>query len=131
MVFWIFASAILPLVKASILCLLLRIGQILPAVRKSVWALLVFNAIAGIIPEGFILFQCPELPDSTWKSRTFGNLHCVDRFSLGRLFIFQVSVNMLTDLLVFPIPVYFAWCLRHADIKSRLWVIFLFSLSLA
>ncbi|EGX51952.1 hypothetical protein TWF569_001775 [Orbilia oligospora] len=130
MVFYMFSVWILPLVKASIIILLLKVGGIIAPVRKAVYVLFAINTIGAIIPALFYLFECPPLTGNNWKPTTFGNLHCAGRLVIGRINIFQVCINMFTDLLTFPIPVYLTWKLQKASLRDRLIIVFLFSLSL-
>ncbi|KAJ6263373.1 hypothetical protein Dda_1936 [Drechslerella dactyloides] len=130
MVFFMFSVWILPLVKASIMILLLKLGGIITPVRIAVYTLFAVNLIGAVVPALFYLFECPPLTGNTWQLRTFGNLHCAGRIVVGRINIFQVCINMFTDLLIFPIPVYLTWRLQKASLRDRLVVLFLFSLSL-
>ncbi|KAF3933887.1 hypothetical protein ABW19_dt0203599 [Dactylella cylindrospora] len=130
MVFYMFSVWILPLVKASIIILLLKVGGIISPVRNAVYFLFAVNFLGAIIPAFFYLFQCPPLTGQNWQERTFGDLHCAGRIVVGRLNIFQVCINMFTDLLIFPIPVYLTWKLQKASLRDRAVIIFLFSLSL-
>ncbi|KAK6544008.1 hypothetical protein TWF694_000722 [Orbilia ellipsospora] len=129
-IFFMFSVWILPLVKASIIILLLKLGGIMTPVRITVYILFAVNAIGAIVPAIFYLFECPPLTNNTWQQRTFGDLHCAGRIVIGRVNIFQVCLNMFTDLLIFPIPVYLTWKLQKTSIRDRLIVVFLFSLSL-
>ncbi|EPS42951.1 hypothetical protein H072_3035 [Dactylellina haptotyla CBS 200.50] len=129
-VFYMFSVWILPLVKASIIILLLKVGGIISPVRNAVYVLFAVNAIGAIIPAFFYLFECPPLTGNNWQETTFGNLHCAGRIVVGRINIFQVCINMFTDLLTFPIPVYLTWKLQKASLRDRLVIVFLFSLSL-
>lgn len=130
MVFYMFSTFILPLVKASIIVLLLKVGGIIAPVKRAVYILFVVNALIAIVPAFFYLFQCPPLTGNNWEPRTFGGLRCSGLYVVGRVNIFQVCMNMLTDLLIFPIPVYLTWKLQKASFRDRAVIIFLFSLSL-
>ncbi|KAF3193799.1 hypothetical protein TWF225_009345 [Orbilia oligospora] len=122
---------ILPLVKASILFLLLKVGGVIDNVRKFVYGVFVVNAISCLVVAVFFIFQCPQRSGNKWHDRTFGGLRCSGRIIIGRICIFQVCINMFTDLLIFPIPCYLTWKLQKASLRNRLIVVFLFSLSLA
>ncbi|KAF3915199.1 hypothetical protein ABW20_dc0107056 [Dactylellina cionopaga] len=122
---------ILPLVKASILFLLLKVGGLINNVRKFVYVVFAVNALSCVIIAIFLLFQCPMRSGNKWHDRTFGDLHCAGRVVAGRISIFQVCINMFTDLLIFPIPCYLTWKLQKASLRNRMIVVFLFSLSLA
>ncbi|KAF3905144.1 hypothetical protein ABW21_db0207513 [Orbilia brochopaga] len=120
----------MPLVKISILLLLLKIGGVFDNLRKAIWVFIVLSIINCIIVQMLLLFQCPQKPDDTAADRTFGGLSCINRKMLGRINIYQAIFNMSTDLFVFPIPVYIAYKMRMASLKDRLMVVFLFSLGL-
>ncbi|KAK6540503.1 hypothetical protein TWF694_009293 [Orbilia ellipsospora] len=124
-------ALILPLVKASILLLLLKVGGMIDNVRKFLYGVFFFNAASGIFIAVYMLFQCPLRSGNNWLPRTFGNLHCAGRLIVGRLCIAQVCINMFTDLLIFPIPVYFTWRLQKTSLRNKVIVLLLFSLSLA
>ncbi|KAF3904525.1 hypothetical protein ABW21_db0200495 [Orbilia brochopaga] len=124
-------ACVLPLVKASILLLLLKVGGVIDNVRKFIYVVFLVNAVACVITAIYLLFECPVLPGRKWQDRTFGNLHCAGLVVIGRVCTFQVSINMFTDLLVFPIPCYLTWRLQKTSFRNRLIVVFLFSLSLA
>ncbi|KAK6338109.1 hypothetical protein TWF696_001580 [Orbilia brochopaga] len=123
-------ACILPFVKASILLLLLKVGGVIDNVRKFIYCVFVLNAVACAITAMFLLFECPVLAGRKWQDRTFGNLRCAGLVIIGRICTFQVSINMFTDLLVFPIPCYLTWRLQKTSFRNRLIVVFLFSLSL-
>ncbi|KAJ6258261.1 hypothetical protein Dda_7180 [Drechslerella dactyloides] len=130
LVFSFLSGLIMPLVKISILLLLLKIGSVFDNLRKAIWVFIVLSIINCIIVQMLLLFQCPQKPDDTAADRTFGGLSCIDRKMLGRINIYQAIFNMSTDLFVFPIPVYIAYKMRMASLKDRLMVVFLFSLGL-
>ncbi|KAK6532020.1 hypothetical protein TWF694_003183 [Orbilia ellipsospora] len=128
--FSLMSGAILPLAKTSILLLLLRIGSVISRVRFAVWGILLFNVSACIVLEFITLFQCPQKPDNTWESTTFGGARCFGRIQMGRANIAQLAISIFTDLLVFPIPVYIASRIKKARIRDRIMVVALFSLGL-
>ncbi|EPS36290.1 hypothetical protein H072_10212 [Dactylellina haptotyla CBS 200.50] len=124
------SGLIMPMVKISILLLLLKIGGVFDTLRKAIWVFIVLSIINCVIVQMLLLFQCPQKPDDTAADKTFGGLNCIDRKMLGRINIYQAIFNMSTDLFVFPIPVYIAYKMRMASLKDRLMVVFLFSLGL-
>jgi len=95
---------ILPLVKASIIMLLLRVASIVPMVRNTLLAVMTFNIVTCLIPWCFLIFECPPLTGRTWKPTTFGGLRCVGRVRAGQVLLLINCTNLLTDLLIFPIP---------------------------
>ncbi|KAF2756409.1 hypothetical protein EJ05DRAFT_501914 [Pseudovirgaria hyperparasitica] len=123
-------TMILPLVKASIIILLMRVSSVLPIIRRSLYAVFAFNALACIIPFVILIFQCPPQTGNTWKPRVFGNLHCMNRPRIGQVQVFQTSANLLTDLLVLPIPFLLMRKLERTSIRTRFIIIFLFMTSL-
>ncbi|KAK6537387.1 hypothetical protein TWF694_011574 [Orbilia ellipsospora] len=130
LVFSFLSGLIMPLVKISILLLLLKIGGVFDNLRKAIWVFIVLSIINCVIVQMLLLFQCPQKPDDTAADKTFGGLSCIDRKMLGRINIYQAIFNMSTDIFVFPIPVYIAYKMRMASLKDRLMVVFLFSLGL-
>ncbi|KAK6513002.1 hypothetical protein TWF506_009164 [Arthrobotrys conoides] len=130
LVFSFLSGLIMPLVKISILLLLLKIGSVFDNLRKAIWVFIVLSIVNCIIVQMLLLFQCPQRPDDTAADKTFGGLECIPRKMLGRINIYQAIFNMSTDVFVFPIPVYIAYKMRMASLKDRLMVVFLFSLGL-
>ncbi|KAF2452373.1 hypothetical protein BDY21DRAFT_294755 [Lineolata rhizophorae] len=121
---------IVPLVKASIIMLLLRVGSVIPSIRRALYAILVFNVGVMVIPWCFFIFMCPPRTGNTWAPRTFGGLHCVGRDRLGEMLIFVTCANLLTDLLIFPIPFLIMHKMMNTNIRTRVIVILLFASSL-
>ena len=97
-------TPILPLAKASVIMLLLRVSSILPPVRRALYAVMVFNFLTCFIPWLFLAFECPPLTGRTWKPRTFGNLHCLGRIRAGYVLVLVNCTNLVTDAVLFPIP---------------------------
>jgi len=118
------------LAKASIILLLWRIGNIVPKYRFTILAIFWFNILACVIPEIILIFMCPPAPNNTDISRRFGVIHCMGRKRVGELNIFQVAVNLLTDILIFPIPFWIMWNLGGASRRLQLVFVFLFATSL-
>lgn len=127
----IFAIPILPLVKASIIMLLLRVGAVLPNIRRALYAVMIFNILTCVIPWGFLIFECPPLTGRTWKPRTFGNLHCLGRVRAGRLLLLVNCTNLLTDILIFPIPFLIMRRASSLTVWAQTVVVSLFATSLA
>ncbi|KAF3937269.1 hypothetical protein ABW19_dt0200126 [Dactylella cylindrospora] len=105
LVFSFLSGLIMPLVKISLLLLLLKIGSVFDTLRKAIWVFIMISIINCIVVQMLLLFQCPQKPDDTAADKTF-------------------------DIFVFPIPVYIAYKMRMASLKDRLMVVFLFSLGL-
>ncbi|KAF2497721.1 hypothetical protein BU16DRAFT_571450 [Lophium mytilinum] len=122
---------IVPLVKASIIMLLLRVGSVLRSIRWALYIVLVFNVGASIVPWIIYIFMCPPQTGNTWKPRTFGELHCVGRHRTGEMLIWVTCANLLTDILIFPIPFLIVRRMMSARLRSRLVVIAVFTSSLA
>ncbi|KAF3046152.1 hypothetical protein E8E12_011393 [Didymella heteroderae] len=122
---------ILPLVKASIILLLLRAGSIITWLKKVLYCILVFTAGSSLIPWCLYIFTCPPQTGNTWKPRTFGNLHCMGRHRMGEMLIWVTCANLLTDLLILPIPFIIVRRMMSARLRSRLVVLTVFACSLA
>lgn len=122
---------ILPLVKASIILLLLRAGSVIEWLKRVLYAILVFTIGSALIPWFLYIFICPPQTGNTWKPRTFGNLHCMGRHKMGEMLIWVTCANLLTDLLILPIPFIIVRRMMSARLRSRLVVLAVFTCSLA
>ncbi|KFY21246.1 hypothetical protein V491_03032 [Pseudogymnoascus sp. VKM F-3775] len=122
---------ILPLVKASLIMLLLRVGSTINRVRIALYTLLGIVTAAAVIPWFIMLFMCPPRTGNTWAPTTFGGAHCVNRVRIGELQIFVASFSLLTDLLVLPIPFIIAQKLVSLSLRSRLIIGAIFASTLA
>ncbi|KAF2689183.1 hypothetical protein K458DRAFT_290944 [Lentithecium fluviatile CBS 122367] len=122
---------ILPLVKASIILLLLRAGSVIEWLKKFLYGLLIFTIGSAFIPWCLYIFICPPQTGNTWKPRTFGGLHCMGRHRMGEMLIWVTCANLLTDLLIFPIPFIIVRRMMSARLRSRLVVLAVFTSSLA
>ncbi|KAF1951078.1 hypothetical protein CC80DRAFT_496357 [Byssothecium circinans] len=122
---------ILPLVKSSIILLLLRAGSVIEWLKKVLYGILFFTIGSTCIPWCIYIFICPPQTGNTWKPRTFGNLKCLDRHRMGEMLIWITCANLLTDLLIFPIPFIIVRRMMSARIRSRLVVLAVFTSSLA
>lgn len=121
---------ILPLVKASIILLLLRAGSVIEWLKRVLYGILFLTIGSTFIPWCIYIFICPPLTGNTWKPRTFGNLKCLDRHRMGEMMIWVTCANLLTDLLIFPIPFIIVRRMMSARIRSRLVVLAVFTSSL-
>ncbi|KAF2873047.1 hypothetical protein BDV95DRAFT_627833 [Massariosphaeria phaeospora] len=122
---------ILPLVKASIIMLLLRAGSVIEWLKKVLYAILIFTVGSSLIPWIMYIFICPPRTGNTWKPTTFGGLKCVDRHRMGEMLIWVTCANLLTDLLIFPIPFIIVRRMMSARLRSRMVVLAVFTSSLA
>jgi hypothetical protein len=122
---------ILPLVKASIILLLLRAGSVIEWLKRLLYAILIFTIGSALIPWFLYIFTCPPQTGNTWKPRTFGNLHCMGRHRMGEMLIWVTCANLLTDLLILPIPFIIVRRMMSARLRSRLVVLAVFTCSLA
>jgi hypothetical protein len=122
---------ILPLVKVSIILLLLRAGSVIEWLKRVLYAILVFTAGSAMIPWFLYIFVCPPQTGNTWKPRTFGNLHCMGRHKMGEMLLWATCANLFTDLLILPIPFIIVRRMMSARLRSRLVVLAVFTCSLA
>ncbi|KAF2199333.1 hypothetical protein GQ43DRAFT_442572 [Delitschia confertaspora ATCC 74209] len=122
---------ILPLVKASIILLLLRAGSVIEWLKKVLYGILIFTVGSAMVPWFLYIFTCPPQTGNTWKPRTFGGLHCMGRHRMGEMLIWVTCANLLTDLLIFPIPFIIVRRMMSARLRSRLVVLAVFTSSLA
>ncbi|KAF7570763.1 hypothetical protein PtrM4_107650 [Pyrenophora tritici-repentis] len=122
---------ILPLVKASIILLLLRAGSVIEWLKRLLYAILIFTVGSALIPWCLYIFICPPLTGNTWKPRTFGGLHCMGRHKMGEMLIWVTCANLFTDLLILPIPFIIVRRMMSARLRSRLVVLAVFTCSLA
>jgi hypothetical protein len=122
---------ILPLVKASIILLLLRAGSVIEWLKRVLYAILFFTVGSALIPWFLYIFICPPMTGNTWKPRTFGNLHCMGRQKMGEMLVWVTCANLLTDILILPIPFIIVRRMMSARLRSRLVVLAVFTCSLA
>ena len=122
---------ILPLVKASIILLLLRAGSIITWLKKVLYCILVFTIGASLIPWFLYIFTCPPRTGNTWAPRTFNGLRCMGRHRMGEMLIWVTCANLLTDLLILPIPFIIVRRMMSARLRSRLVVLTVFACSLS
>ncbi|KAF1831100.1 hypothetical protein BDW02DRAFT_591385 [Decorospora gaudefroyi] len=122
---------ILPLVKASIILLLLRAGSVIEWLRRALYVILIITIGSALIPWFLYIFTCPPQTGNTWKPRTFGGLHCMGRHKMGEMLIWVTCANLFTDLLILPIPFIIVRRMMSARLRSRLVVLAVFTCSLA
>ncbi|OBT89125.1 hypothetical protein VE02_01991 [Pseudogymnoascus sp. 03VT05] len=123
-------TPILPLVKASIIFLLLRAGWVVTPIRRTLYGILAFVIGACLGPWLALIFLCPPLTGETSGPTVYGGLSCLTPKQGGIIYVFLVTANMFTDLLILPIPSLLVYRIRNASLQSRLTVIFSFALSL-
>lgn len=123
-------TLILPLVKASIIILLLRVSSVITSIKRVLYGVFVFNIGACIIPFVILIFQCPPQTGNTWKPLVYGKFQCMGRPRIGQVQLFQTCANLLTDVLIFPIPFILMRKLERTSIRTRLIIAFLFATSL-
>jgi hypothetical protein len=121
---------ILPLSKASMLLLLLRVGKVLVPIRRFLYLTFVFNILAAAIPWVLFIFICPPASGNGSKPTTFGGLQCLDRYEQGSLLLFVNCANLLTDVLIFPVPFFIMRELMNTNWRSKLTIILTFATSL-
>lgn len=97
-------TPILPLVKASILLLLLKVGKLIMPIRRALYVLLVFIAGACIGPWIAMIFMCEPRSGNKTSKRVFGNMKCLGSRPSAVLYLFVLTVNIVTDLMILPIP---------------------------
>ncbi|KAF2850985.1 hypothetical protein T440DRAFT_554743 [Plenodomus tracheiphilus IPT5] len=122
---------ILPLVKSSIILLLLRAGSVIEWLKRVLYAILIFTVGSALIPWFLYIFICPPQTGNTWKPTTFGGLHCMGRHRMGEMLIWVTCANLFTDLLILPIPFIIVRRMMSARLRSRLVVLAVFTCSLA
>lgn len=122
---------ILPLVKSSIILLLLRAGSVIEWLKRVLYAILIFTVGSALIPWFLYIFICPPRTGNTWAPRTFGGLHCMGRHKMGEMLIWVTCANLFTDLLILPIPFIIVRRMMSARLRSRLVVLAVFTCSLA
>lgn len=123
-------TLILPLVRSSIILLLLRVAWVIYSVRIALYVILAFNIGACLGPWVAMIFMCPPRTNNTYAPTVYNGLSCLDPWQAAIIYVFVVTVNMFTDLLVFPIPCVLVWRLRNTSLRSRLAIMSSFALSL-
>ncbi|PGH26465.1 hypothetical protein AJ80_01778 [Polytolypa hystricis UAMH7299] len=121
---------ILPLAKASIIIILLKVSKVITPIRRLLQVTFMFNAAACIVPMVVWIFVCPPATGNTSSERTFGNLRCLGRDAQGELLLFVNCANLLTDLLVFPIPFFIMRELLNTNLRSKILIVSTFASSL-
>ncbi|KAK2765143.1 hypothetical protein FQN54_008842 [Arachnomyces sp. PD_36] len=123
-------NPILPLAKASIILLLLKVGKVIDHVKVCLYGVFVFNLLACVIPWALLIFICPPRTGNTSAETTFGGLKCFDRDQQGKILLFVNCANLFTDIIIFPIPFFIMRELVNADFRSRVMILLTFASSL-
>lgn len=118
------------LVRTSIILLLFRVASAINSIRIALYIILAFNTGSCLGPWLALIFMCPPRPGNTSGATVFNRLSCLDPWQAAIVYVFIVTSNMFTDLLVFPIPCVLVWRLRNTKLRSRLAVVLSFALSL-
>jgi hypothetical protein len=105
-------NPILALVKTSILLFLLRLTGQRSNVRRTIWALLIFNGVMMITT--FLLTTLHCLPiQANWDAANYPDAKCMNfaDFVTG-----TASVSILTDAMVLILP---TWIVYNLQIQKR------------
>ncbi|PGH15511.1 hypothetical protein AJ80_05528 [Polytolypa hystricis UAMH7299] len=121
---------ILPLAKASIIIILLRVGKIIRPLRLAMYSVQIFNVAACVVPWAVLIFICPIEAGNGDAERTFGNLRCLGRHQQGNILLFINCANLVTDILVFPVPFFIMRELINTNLRSKLTLLMTFASSL-
>ena len=122
-------TPIIPLVKCSILLLLLKVARVLVPIRRAIYCILVFNIVTMIGPWFAMIFFCKVGPGGANSSTIYNGASCISHQNGGTLIITLLGIDLFTDILIFPIPILIMQNLRNSTFRSRFAVIFSFALS--
>ncbi|KAL6703274.1 hypothetical protein ACN47E_010062 [Coniothyrium glycines] len=122
---------ILPLAKVSMLLLLLRGGGVIIWLRRTLYAILVFTIGSSLIPWLIYAFICRPRTGNTWDPETFGNMRCITRPQMGELLLWVTCANLITDILILPIPFIIVRRLVNTQFRSKAAVLAAFLCGLA
>lgn len=97
----LFYNPILALVKASVLCFLLRLGGQKPGVRNAIYFLNTFNALQAIAIFLVATLQCLPI-EANWDAavKADPNTKCID----NSFHVTISSITILTDIAVIALP---------------------------
>lgn len=118
-------NPILALVKTSILLFLLRLTFQKSAIQKSIYALLIFNAIMMVVTFLLTVFHCVPI-GANWAPAKYPNAKCLNfaDFVTG-----TACVAILTDVLVLMLPTWIVYGLKIPR-KQKIMVIGILSFGL-
>lgn len=85
--------------------------------------MLVFIAVACAGPWVAMILMCPPRSGYTRANRVFGNARCLGIKPSAEVYLFLLSVNILTDLLILPIPNVLLWRVKNITLKARITVL--------
>jgi len=123
-------TPIIPIVKTSIIVLLLKVGWVFGLLRKVLIGILIFNIGACLGPVIALVFLCPPRTGNTGGPTVYNGLKCLHPRQGQIMYLFLVTVNMFTDLLICPIPTLLMYRLPNISLRARLTVILSFALGL-
>ncbi|OJJ04887.1 hypothetical protein ASPVEDRAFT_820783 [Aspergillus versicolor CBS 583.65] len=118
-------NPILALIKASILLFLLRLTGQKVAVRRTIWAIMVLNAVAAVATFLVTVFNCVPIA-SNWNPAAYPDKKCVNfaDFVTG-----TASVAIFTDFLVLLLPTWIVYNL-HIARKQKIMLVGILSFGL-
>lgn len=118
-------NPILALIKASILLFLLRLTGQKVAVRRTIWAIMVLNAVAAVATFLVTVFNCVPIA-SNWNPEAYPDKKCVNfaDFVTG-----TASVAIFTDFLVLLLPTWIVYNL-HIARKQKIMLVGILSFGL-
>ncbi|OAL51195.1 hypothetical protein IQ07DRAFT_565608 [Pyrenochaeta sp. DS3sAY3a] len=122
---------IVPLVKVSIILLLMRAVSLISWLKKTLYCILIFTVGCALFPWILYIFVCPPTSGNIWAPRTFGGLRCLSRDQQGEMLIFTTCANLFTDVLILPIPFIIARRMMSATVRARLILLAVFLCGLA
>lgn len=101
-------NPILAIVKTSILLFLLRLTFPQSPVWKTIWVLLIFNAIMMVVTFLLTVFHCIPI-QSNWDPAAYPDAKCLNfaDFVTG-----TACVSILTDVLVLMLPTWIVYNLQ-------------------
>lgn len=117
-------TPILPLVKASIILLLLKVGKLIVSIRRALYVILFFIVGACLGPLIALIFLCPPKTGRNYGDSVYGGLQCLGQRSGAILYLWLVSVNLFTDLLILPIPSLLMYRVKNTSLRARCTVVF-------
>ena len=127
MAFNLINTPIVPLVKCSILLLLLKVARVITPLRRLIYVILGFVVLTCLGPELAMIFLCPVGIET---DTVYGGVKCIPYHGGGIIIMFLLAVTLFTDLLIFPIPILLLYNIKNTSFRSRLTVLCSFGLSL-
>ncbi len=88
LIFNLIYNPILPLVKASIIILLIKVAWVVDPIKRVLYVIFAFNAAASVGPWVCLIFLCPPLTgqnaEAKHKTTVFNGLKCLNSWHHGR-----------------------------------------------